>query len=243
MVPAFFIMLGVFTNSEAGQYHHRNCHSSNHRSIPRPQRRRLVWKRIPPHHLRIPTHFRQALHLLLHKMGLHGRAGYFRSRFLDLRCLSEFDCAHRRPCGCWFGICRHLLRRRSDHRQNRSFASTTRIHWDYWRNVWHCERCRTIDGRCIHRQRQAHLEMVFLHQLALRRCHCRLYHFLFAGPQAEDEEEDDDGTNRSIRPTRHDMLSTWRNHFVACPSVGRQHLPLAQRPSHRSVHHLRPLTD
>jgi hypothetical protein len=57
-------------NTTPGQYYHRDCHSSNYRSLQSNKRCRLVWECVSPHDMRFSAYVRKILHFLSDQNGL-----------------------------------------------------------------------------------------------------------------------------------------------------------------------------
>lgn len=93
-----------------GQHNHCNCHPQNHRSIQLSRRCRLVWKCLLAHYLLRHPDVWQILYFLLYQMDLPPRSLDLRGRLIGLCCHAKLGRSDLRPCRCWSG-CRRLVLR------------------------------------------------------------------------------------------------------------------------------------
>lgn len=184
--------------------------------------------------MRIVPDVRQAIYILLHKMGLLDCSFCFRTGISDLRDRAEFVNpdhwpSHSRPGGSWT-----IFRGTHYHCPDGATEPTTNLRRDDGINVWNCECGRSLDGRCVYGPSQ--LEMVFLYQLTFWRSDCFLYPFLIQGAQVCQGQVWLQKPNGATGFPWNCPLHAINYLCIARATMGRHYVCLEQCSNHRSFH-------
>lgn len=112
LVCAILICSQIYalTRMAIGQHHYCHGYPQDHRSVPLPARRWMVWLGIFAHHGLVPTSLWQILYLLLYQICLSHRNWYFRAGKFDMWHCTKLDRVDSWSCDCWTWISWYLLR-------------------------------------------------------------------------------------------------------------------------------------
>lgn len=169
----------------SGQHDSSDCNSQNHRPIPVTRRRGLVRQFLPPYNVLPYPGLWQAVHFLLHKVGVPDGARDLRDRFSSLWCGSQLSCADYRTGDSWSWGRRSLLRSHDHYISDCTAEMEAFSYRFYYLHVWNRQRSRAPDGWCVYRSCQ--LAMVFLYQPSHWRRDHLLHSAILQGTQISQE--------------------------------------------------------